>query len=48
MVVCLTHKNDERKSRKPHKMEAQVGLAQSRECVGHDGYTLGRRERLDD
>ena len=23
-------------------------LAQSRECVGHNGYTLGRRERLDD
>ena len=22
--------------------EAQVVLAQSRECVGHDGYTLGR------
>ena len=23
-------------------------LAQSRERVGHDGYTLGRRERPDD
>ena len=29
MVACLTHKNDERRSRKPHEMEAYVGLAQS-------------------
>ena len=48
MVGCPTHKKDERRSRKPHKMEAQVVLAQSRECVGCDGYTLGRRERLDE
>ena len=25
MVVCPTHKNDERRSRKPHLMEAKVG-----------------------
>ena len=48
MVVCPTQRNDERRSRKPHQMEAQVGLVLSRECVGYDGYTLGKRERLDD
>ena len=48
MVVCPTHKNDERRSRKLHWMEEQVELAKSTECVGHDGYTLGKRERLDD
>ena len=34
MVATPTHKNDERRSRKPHEMEAQVVVAQSWKCVG--------------
>ena len=33
-VAIPTHKNDERRSRKPHKMESYAVVAQSRECVG--------------
>ena len=36
MVAIPTHKNDERRSRKPNKVEAKVGVAQSCECVGHE------------
>ena len=48
MMACHTHKIDARRSRKLHWMEEQVELAKSMECVGHDGNTLGKRERLDD
>ena len=27
---------------KPRKMEASSEMSQSRKCVGHDGYMLGR------
>ena len=34
MVAIPTRKNDERRSIKSHKIEAKVGVAQPRECVG--------------
>ena len=36
MKLLFLFGNDERRSRKPHKMGAHVGLAESKECVGHD------------
>ena len=34
MVGLLSNKNDATRSEKPHKMEAQMVIAQSLECVG--------------
>ena len=48
MVALPTDKNDGTGSRKSHKMEAEVVMAQSWKYVGQIRNGMGRRRRLDE
>ena len=47
MGAIPTNKNDERRSREPQKMGAQMEVAQQWKCVGYDGHVLAGKGRLD-